>query len=50
MMSSVDRLMICVRNDYLGSDDYLKIRKFFETMYISNRIGIPLKEVVILGY
>ncbi len=38
MMFGVEYLVIAVRNDYRGGDDFQKIYTFLETMYISSRI------------
>ena len=43
MMCGVEYLIIAVRNDYRKSDDFQKIYTFLETLYISNRINLPLK-------
>jgi len=50
MMPSVDYLMLAVRNDYRGNDDFSKIFQFFETLYINGRLQLPLKGIVLIGY
>ncbi len=50
MMHEVEVLVLAIRNDYRGNDDFEKIYSFLETLYISNRIKLPLKEIVIIGY
>lgn len=50
MMFEVEYLIIAVRNDYRGTDDFKKIYTFLETMYISNRIKLPLKGILLIGY
>lgn len=50
MMYKVETLVLAVRNDYRGADDFKKIYTFLETLYISNRIKLPLKEIVLIGY
>ena len=50
MMHGVDFLVLAVRNDYRGSDDFQKVYTFLETLYISNRLILPLKGVILLGY
>jgi len=50
MMYGVEILIIAVRNDYRGTDDFSKIYTFLETMYISNRITLPLKGILLIGY
>lgn len=50
MMFGVEYLVLAVRNDYRGRNDFEKIRTFLETMYISNRIHLPLKGILLVGY
>lgn len=50
MMFKVEYLVIAVRNDYRGGDDYSKIYSFLETLYISNRLTLPLKGILLIGY
>ena len=45
VMVDVEHLCIAVRNDCRGSDDFLNIKKFFDTLYASNKFTIPLKGV-----
>lgn len=49
-MVGVDKLCIAVRNQYYTSNDFEKVCKFFEAMYASNRLGIPLSGLLIIGY
>ena len=50
MMFDVEYLIIAVRNNYRGADDFAKIYAFLETMYVSNRIILPLKGILLIGY
>lgn len=50
MMPSVDYLILAVRNNYRGNDDFSKIFQFFETLYINGRLQLPLKGIVLIGY
>jgi hypothetical protein len=50
MMPSVDYLILAVRNDYRGGDDFSRIFQFFETLYINGRLQLPLKGIVLIGY
>ena len=50
MMFTVEYLVIAVRNTYRTHGDYEKIYTFFETLYISNRLQLPLKGVLLIGY
>ncbi len=50
MMFEVEYLVIAVRNDYRGGNDFGKIYTFLETLYISNRLHLPLKGILLIGY
>lgn len=50
MMYGVEYLVLAVRNNYRGHDDFKKINTFLETLYISNRLHLPLKGVLLIGY
>ena len=54
MMQDVDYLCIAVKNIYKNgtvlSKDYEKVITYFETFYLSNRIKIELKGILIIGY
>jgi hypothetical protein len=50
MMFNVDYLLLAVRNTYRGKDDFEKVVTFFDTLYASDRIKLPLKGVTVLGY
>ncbi len=50
MMFTVEYLVIAVRNTYRTHSDYEKVYTFFETLYISNRLQLPLKGVLLIGY
>lgn len=50
MMFEVEYLVIAVRNNYRGSDDFQKIFTFLETLYISSRLHLPLKGILLIGY
>lgn len=50
MMFEVEYLVIAVRNYYRGSDDFSKVYSFLETLYTSNRLKLPLKGILIIGY
>ncbi len=49
-MVGVDKLCIAVRNQYRTFNDFDRVCKFFEAMYASNRLGIPLSGLLIIGY
>lgn len=50
MMQEVDYLGIAVRNKYRTSQDFEKVFAFFDTLFKSSRLTLPLKGVVIVGY
>ena len=58
MMFEVEYLVIAVLNEYQfkinGKDhvshDYEYIRTFLETLYVSNRLQLPLKGILLIGY
>jgi hypothetical protein len=50
VMQDVDFAVIAIRQDYRGSDDYQKVISFIETIYASERLRLPLKGVLIIGY
>ena len=50
MMFEVEYLILAVRNIYRGHDDFERIYTFLETMYISKRIKLPLKGILLIGY
>ena len=50
MMFGVEYLVIAVRNVYRGNKDFEKIYAFLETLYISNRLHLPLKGILLIGY
>ncbi len=49
-MVGVDKLCIAVRNKYRVFNDFDRVCKFFESMYASGRLGIPLSGLLIIGY
>ncbi len=50
MMQDVDYLAIAVRNTYKKSKDFEKVFSFFDALYKSNRLELPLKGILIVGY
>ncbi|AEW21273.1 hypothetical protein BFO_0629 [Tannerella forsythia 92A2] len=49
-MSDVDYLVIAVRNIYRKNQDFEKVISFFNTLYASGRLILPLKGILIIGY
>lgn len=50
MMQEVDYLTIAIRNKYKTSKDFERVFVFFDTLYKSNRLELPLKGILIVGY
>jgi len=50
MMHDVLHLAIAVRNKYRNSDDFAKVEGFLETLYVSGRLQLPLKGILLIGY
>jgi len=50
MMHEVEYLTIAVRNIYKDQKDFEIVDRFFDTLYTSNRIKLPLKGILIVGY
>ena len=58
MMFDVEYLAIAVLNEYRFnktggggiSRDYHEVKTFLETLYVSNRIRLPLKGILLIGY
>lgn len=50
MMHEVEYLVLAVRNIYRGNKDFEKIFIFLETLYVSNRLKLPLKGILLIGY
>lgn len=50
MMFEVEYLVLVVRNVYRTHGDYDKIHTFLETLYISGRLKLPLKGILLIGY
>lgn len=50
MMYEVDYLIIAVRKDYRGNPDFQNVITFFDTLYASGRLQLPLMGILIIGY
>jgi len=50
MMHDVFYLGIAIHNVYRKSPDFEKVVRFFDTMYASNRLTLPLKGILVIGY
>jgi len=50
MMHGVDYLVMAVREVYRTHYDFERIHAFLETLYISGRVQLPLKGILLIGY
>lgn len=50
VMDNVEYLVIAVRNIYRRSNDFHKVMTFFDTLYASGRLKLPLQGILIIGY
>ena len=50
VMQDVDYIVIAVRQVYRNSKDFDKVVQFMSTLYASNRLSLPLKGCLIIGY
>lgn len=50
MMQTIEHLAIAVRNRYRSSNDFEKVATFFDTLYASGRLRLPLAGVLVIGY
>ena len=50
IMVNVDYCIIAVRDTYLKQKDFEKVKDFFDSMYASGRMNIPLNGLLIIGY
>ena len=50
MMSEVEYFCICIKDDNGGNDEYNQVCDFFKTVYSTNRLVLPFKGVVVIGY
>lgn len=50
MMFGVEYLVMAVRNEYRTHKDFEIVYSFLETLYISNRISLPLRGILLIGY
>jgi hypothetical protein len=50
MMYEVDFLVIAVRKIYSKNQDFKTVITFFDTLYASGRLRLPLEGILIIGY
>lgn len=50
MMQEVDYFCVAVRNDYKGHKDFESVRHFFSALYACQRMEIPLRGILVIGY
>ena len=49
-MHELEYLVIVVRNTYNKNKDFQSVITFFETLYNSDRLKLPLEGILIIGY
>lgn len=50
VMFDIDYLILAIRMDYKKNKDFETVATFFDTLYASERMTIPLKGILIIGY
>ena len=50
LMCGVEYLVIAVRNRYRAQNTFDRIATFLETLYVANRIRLPLHGILLIGY
>jgi hypothetical protein len=50
MMHDVYYLAIAVRNEYKGRQDFDMVCRFLSTLYASQRLQLPLRGILVVGY
>jgi len=50
MMYNVEYLVLGIRRVYRTSKDFEKVVTFFDTLYASDRLQLPLKGILVIGY
>jgi len=50
LMCGVEHLILAVRNHYRGTHTFERIAVFLEILYVANRIQLPLKGILLIGY
>lgn len=50
LMLNVKYLVTAVRIEYRKKKDFKEVIKFYDSLYSSNRLNLPLKGVLIIGY
>ena len=50
MMVETDYLVLAVRNLYKGRNDFEVVSNFLETIYLTNKIKLDLKGILLVGY
>jgi hypothetical protein len=50
LMHDIDYFVLAVRINYRGNADFEHVYRFFDTLYASGRIQLPLKGVLVIGY
>ena len=48
MMHDVTEFAVAVRNTYRNSNEFEKVTRFFETLYASNRLALPIRGILVI--
>jgi hypothetical protein len=50
MMNGVTEFAVALRMDYRGTNDFNRAAAFFNTLYASDRLKLPLDGILLIGY
>lgn len=50
LIKETEYLVLAVRNTYRGQKDYQKVATFFDAIYLTDRLKLPLKGILLIGY
>jgi hypothetical protein len=50
LMTDVDQLVIALRLQYRENNNFERVLRFFDALYASGRLQLPLKGILIIGY
>lgn len=50
MMNGVTEFAVALRLNYRGTNDFERAARFFDTLYASNRLKLPLDGILLIGY
>jgi hypothetical protein len=50
MMHGIDWFVVAVRRKYQGQSNFETVYRFFDTLYASRRLTLPLRGILVVGY